>query len=184
MYIIAGKYYRRKIASPKGAETRPTSSRLRETVFNIIQEGVEGSDFLDVFAGTGAMGIEALSRGAKRATFIEGNPGAIQTLKDNLKSLEITHQGNVMFGDYIKNLKILGNNQGKFDIIFADAPYHLKDAASILLNQIIANQLLKAGGKVFIENDEPLLQQNFSGLVHLNSRKSGKSYLHLFQKDS
>lgn len=185
MFIIAGKYYRHKIQAPKTELTRPTASRLRETLFNIIQQEIEGSDFLDIFAGSGAIGIEALSRGARSSAFIESNRDAFSALNNNLKQLKITSEGVALFGDYVKNLQALSARKVKFHLIFADAPYHMNQATQILLDQIVSKDLLKPYGKVFIENDQKLAEDiNLHGLMHINSRKSGKSYLHQFQKVS
>lgn len=182
MFIIAGKYYRRKILAPKTQHTRPTASRLRETLFNIIQMEIEGVDFLDVFAGSGAMGIEALSRGAKSAFFIESGKEAYSALNGNLKMLQIGKEAQVLFGDYLKNLQLLGSRKKQFDIIFADAPYALTDASLLLLEQIEKQSLLKPQGKVFIENDKAFEKEKIPpSFQHVNSRQSGKSFLHYFK---
>lgn len=177
MYIIAGKYYKQRISAPKGNSTRPTSSRLRETLFNILQNEIEGADFLDIFAGSGAIGIEALSRGAHAVTFIESDRQAYLALQGNLKQLNI--EATLLFGDYLKKMEGL---QKSFHIIFADAPYHL-DVLQELIRKTVINNLLKPSGKLFIENDQPLPKGlDLFGLEHIDSRKSGKSYLHQFQK--
>lgn len=183
MYIIAGKYYKQKLKSPKGDNTRPTSSRLRESLFNILQDEVQEADFLDIFAGTGAIGIEALSRGAKTATFIENDRHAFQALNDNLKQLKTGIEAKPLFGDYVKNLQSLGKRNEKFHIIFADAPYHMEETVQKILEQVALHNLLNKHGRLFIENDCDLSPEtDFFGLKHVNSRKSGKAYLHQFEK--
>lgn len=180
MKIIAGKYYGRLLEAPKTQTTRPTTSRLREALFNILQQEIEGTDFLDVFAGSGAIGIEALSRGAHRVTFIESEREALQALKNNLNKLKITTEAVVLFGDYRKNLNRLGLNKVPFDLIFADAPYTV-DITQDLLDLITKNGSLKPGGKLFIENDQELSGDlNLCGLTLINSRNAGKSHLHQF----
>lgn len=181
MKIIAGKYYRRILEVPKNKTTRPTTSRLREALFNILQHEIEGATFLDIFAGSGAIGIEALSRGAVSATFIESDRFALQTLKNNLERLKISREAEVLFGDYHKNLKGLGFRKARFDLIFADAPYQIDVTEQILL-QVASNQLLKPYGKLFIENDSSYIETlNLQDVTHINSRKAGKSFLHQFQ---
>lgn len=183
MYIIAGKYYKQKLQAPVGDGTRPTASRLRETLFNILQEDVQGSDFLDIFAGTGAIGIEALSRGAKTSTFIENDRAAYQALNQNLKQIKATSEAKALFGDYIKSLQALGKRNEKFHIIFADAPYHMEEAVRSILEQVVSNNLLNKQGRLFIENASKLPEGiDLHGLTLVNSRKSGKAYLHQFER--
>lgn len=181
MFIIAGKYYKKKIQAPPEDKTRPTSGRLRETLFNILQQEIEGVDFLDIFAGSGAIGIEALSRGAKSATFIESDRTAYMTLGGNLKHLNITKEAVVLYGDYVRKMEALGKQKAQFHIIFADAPYALESATEIVLEEVVKHDLLKASGRLFIENNLPVAS-SCKGLHHVNSRKSGKTYLHQFQK--
>lgn len=182
MKIIAGKYYCQSLEVPKNKTTRPTTSRLREALFNILQGEIEGVTFLDIFAGSGAIGIEALSRGAASATFIESDRTSLQTLKNNLEHLKIGREAVVLFGDYIKTMKGLASRKVAFDLIFADAPYHAEVTEEIIV-QVVSGNLLKSSGKLFIENDNPYNEAiNLHGLTHLNSRKAGKSFLHQFQK--
>src|SRR5215471_7191189 len=89
MRVIAGKYRSRRLTAPAGTQTRPTSDRLRETLFNVVAPAVPGSVWLDLFAGTGAIGIEAISRGARMVYFVESSKRALRTIRQNLASLEI-----------------------------------------------------------------------------------------------
>lgn len=184
MKIISGKYYSRALEAPKNKGTRPSTSLMRGALFNILQQEVEGTDFLDIFAGSGAVGIEALSRGARLATFIENDTEALKALRNNLKKLEVAPQtAIVLYGDYLKNLKLLGRNNKQFDLIFADAPYHA-EVMGDLIQEITTGHLLKKSGKLFIENDKPFdAGLNLCGLLHVNSRKLGKSHLHQFQHE-
>lgn len=183
MHIIAGKYYKQKLHSPTTDATRPTASRLRETLFNILQEDIQDADFLDIFAGTGAVGIEALSRGAKTSTFIENDRAAYEALNKNLKQVKAASEARPLFGDYIKSLQALGKRKETFHIIFADAPYHIKNAIGDILEQVVQNNLLKKQGRLFIENDSELTDGiELHGLQLVNSRKSGKAYLHQFER--
>lgn len=183
MHIIAGKYYKQKLQAPVSDGTRPTASRLRETLFNILQESVQGSDFLDIFAGTGAVGIEALSRGAKTSTFIENDRAAYQALNQNLKQIKAASEAKALFGDYIKSMQALGKRNEKFHIIFADAPYHMEETVGNILEQVVLNNLLTPHGRLFIENDSKLPEEiDLHGLLLVNSRKSGKAYLHQFER--
>ncbi|WP_213973735.1 16S rRNA (guanine(966)-N(2))-methyltransferase RsmD [Tepidanaerobacter acetatoxydans] len=159
MRIIGGFHRGRKIKSISGMNTRPTSDFVREALFNIIGSDVVGSCFLDLFAGTGAVGIEALSRGAQNAIFIEKNPIACSIIKQNLLDLKLIGKGRVIQSDVISALKKLILEGNNFDIIFMDPPYFknnigatldiLKDfnvTESIIIIQHPKDELLKFDG--------------------------------------
>jgi 16S rRNA (guanine966-N2)-methyltransferase len=127
MRVIAGKYRSRQLRSLKGLTLRPTSDRLRETLFNVLGELVIGSRFIDAFAGTGAVGIEALSRGAAEVIFIEKHAPAVALIKKNLESLEARTGTRFLSADVLHGLQILaeeGSAGGKpREILFLDPPY-------------------------------------------------------------
>lgn len=183
MYIIAGKFHRRKILAPSGSITRPTAARLRETVFNILQDAIINAEFLDIFAGSGAMGIEAISRGAKHTTFIENHRLALHSLKKNIIELHIQDQVTIISQDFLQALKKLQKLGKSFDIIFADAPYHLKRGNVPLSTLLLEMDLLNENGIFLIENDLPELPvvEN-SKLKWVNSRRSGRAFLHFYRK--
>src|ERR1035438_49051 len=123
MRIIAGKYRSRPIEAPAGLATRPTSDRLRETLFNVLAPRMEGAIFLDLFAGSGAVGIEALSRGSDHVMFVERAPVALKVLQANLARLGLTagfsmHTGSV--GAYVRRAR---TESKQFDLVFLDPPY-------------------------------------------------------------
>ena len=127
MRIIAGKYRSRLLKSLKGDALRPTSDRLRETLFNILGADVSGSCFLDVFAGTGAVGVEALSRGAAEAIFIENHAPAAKLIRRNLESLGITRGATILAADALVALEKLAARHTPanppVDFVFVDPPY-------------------------------------------------------------
>jgi 16S rRNA (guanine966-N2)-methyltransferase len=127
MRIIAGKYRSRQLRSLKGLSLRPTSDRLRECLFNILGQLVAGSRFIDAFAGTGAVGIEALSRGATEAVFIERHPRAADLIKKNLASLDIRSGTRVLPIDVLQALQLLSSENTSVSeqriILFLDPPY-------------------------------------------------------------
>lgn len=178
MRIIAGKWRGRVLKAPFGTETRPTSSMLRETVFNMLQQDIEGSDFLDLFAGSGAIGIEAMSRGARQATFIDASEEAIKAIRTNLKSLDC--EAMVLKGDVFKMLAALEKKGAKFDLIFADAPYTDPKSSDALLEALGNVNLLRAGGRLLIE-DANSAAPSHSRFGLISTRKSGKSFLHDFR---
>lgn len=123
MRVIAGTYRSRPIAAPKGSATRPTSDRLRETLFNILAPRIEGSRFADLYAGTGAVGIEALSRGATEVWFAEKAPPAIEAIRGNLRTLGIG--GGFWIEEKAVRTALAGllRNAAKMDVVFLDPPY-------------------------------------------------------------
>ena len=121
MRVTTGLARGRKLVAPQGLDTRPSSDMTKQAVFNIVQNYVEGSTFLDLFAGSGQMGIEALSRGAKEAVFVENNPKAMRYIKDNLKFTRLEHKASTMTADVMHALYQL-DGEKVFDIIFMDPP--------------------------------------------------------------
>lgn len=141
MRVIAGKARRIQLDTPKGQEVRPTTDRIKETLFNILNPYIYDSYFLDLFSGSGAIGIEALSRGAKEVTFIENNQQALACIKDNLERTKLIKNANIYNSDVIKALKKI--NDKKFDLIFMDPPYNKafeKDVLVFLSQSDIINQ--------------------------------------------
>lgn len=123
MRVIAGKARHLKLKTMEGMNTRPTTDRIKETLFNMISFDVERCCFLDLFSGSGAIGIEALSRGASRAYFVENNPKALSCIRDNLKTTRLTEEAIIIKCDAIKAIESLEQKQARFDIIFMDPPY-------------------------------------------------------------
>ena len=121
MRVIGGEFRSRRLKSLPGAATRPTPDRLRETLFDILQGRVEGATFLDAYAGTGAVGIEALSRGALHATFLERSRPAIETLRENLDALGLERRSTVVKGPVLLTLP-----RYPADLVFLDPPYDLE----------------------------------------------------------
>ncbi len=122
MRVIAGKARRLPLKTIPGTETRPTTDRIKETLFNILQNDILGIRFLDVFAGSGGIGIEALSRGAMEAYFIENNRAAASCIRDNLVFTRLVQQGTVITADVLAAFAKL-EGQSPFQIIFMDPPY-------------------------------------------------------------
>jgi 16S rRNA (guanine966-N2)-methyltransferase len=121
MRVIAGEFKSRRLKALSGMSTRPTPDRLRETLFSILQLTIDGSVFVDAYAGTGAVGIEALSRGAKRAVFLERNPAAVAVIRENLKSLAVGSERAQVFGGIVGT--VLPKAAAGADIVFLDPPY-------------------------------------------------------------
>lgn len=123
MRVIAGKARHLKLRTMEGMNTRPTTDRIKETLFNMLSFHVEGSRFLDLFSGSGAIGIEALSRGAKEAVFVENNRKAAGCIRDNLKFTHLEEGAWLMEKDVMSALRMLEDKGKAFDYIFMDPPY-------------------------------------------------------------
>ncbi len=121
MRVISGSARHIPLVTVEGMETRPTTDRIKETLFNMLQNQIPGCHFLDLFAGSGAIGIEALSRGASHCDFVEKNPKAVSCIRENLKKTRLTN-GQVFPGDVFKFLHSR-EGKGPYDIIFMDPPY-------------------------------------------------------------
>lgn len=188
MYIIAGKYKNHKLDSPKGMNTRPTTNRLREALFNISQNYIEDARFLDLFAGSGAMGLEALSRGAKEVVFIDNHRESMQCIKKNLQSLNVEAKGRTIQGDVFNSILKLSAQGVKFDIIYADPPYEQEQEGQLwsqkLLNLIDQSSILEEKGYLFIEESSAvsLSTQELKELKEVSARKMGRASLLQFQK--
>ncbi|MGI5936564.1 MAG: 16S rRNA (guanine(966)-N(2))-methyltransferase RsmD [Oscillospiraceae bacterium] len=144
MRIITGAARGRKLKEPVGMEIRPTSDMVKEAMFNIIQFDIEGRRVLDLFAGSGQLGIEALSRGASSAVFVDQSRGAVELVRENLKLCKF--EGEVVLGDSLAYLE----RCGKFDIIFIDPPYD-SGLADKALHKIFKFDILSDGGIIVCE---------------------------------
>ena len=133
MRVIAGEFRSRRINAPPGLETRPTPDRLRESLFSILQPELEGRTFIDAYAGSGAVGIEALSRGAAQATFIELSRAAVEVLRGNLRSLSIESRAQVFTG---KVAHVLSHQTA--DIVFLSPPYTVPEEYGLALGVLAA----------------------------------------------
>ena len=179
MRIIAGKFRGRKLKSPPSLETRPTSDRLRETLFNIIAPRVEGARFLDLCAGSGAVGIEALSRGASYATFVDQSRKMCQLIGANLDLCRITEaEATVVASDAALFLKRhLVQQPDPWDLVYYDPPY-MDDYAAVL--ELFANhsELLSPAGLLIVEHDRRNeLQETLGVLQRQRILKQGDSLL-------
>lgn len=123
MRVIAGSAKRLQLKTLEGIETRPTTDRIKETLFNMLAPYMSGCRFLDLFAGSGGIGIEALSRGASEAVFVEQNPKAMECIRENLKYTKLDHKAMTVSADVLTALYRL-EGEKKFDYVYMDPPYH------------------------------------------------------------
>lgn len=156
MRITAGQFKGRTLLSPKSDEVRPTLSLFKQALFNILGERVEGARVLDLFAGSGALSFEALSREAAQALLVEKNPAAQSCIQSNSEKLEVQSKVQLLRRDVFVALKELEKKGEQFDLIMADPPYHLMvgriSIVEHLLSVLDGLSLLKKGGDCFIEH--------------------------------
>lgn len=180
MRVITGKARGVQLKTPDGMNTRPTTDRVKEALFSIIHFDIPGADVLDLFAGTGQLGIEALSRGASSAVFVDASNDACNLVKENLKRTKMQSCAKVIRAEYMQYLR---NCQQKFGIIFLDPPY-TEEFLEKSLNFISEIDILQSGG--IIVTERPLgksLSGDFSGYSRSKDYKYGKVILTIFRKD-
>lgn len=189
--IIGGTFRNRLLKTPKGDQTRPTLAVMRKAVFDILQSQVEDAQFLDLYAGSGAMGIEALSRGAKHATFVETDRHAFRCIEENTRLLKVQESCTLLSYDVSIALKKLIKDGKQFDIIYADPPYAPAAKLSLLQEILLfidSNPLLTQGGKLFLEEAAPaalnIAHIPLSKLIHVDTRTFSRSTLHQFRMET
>ncbi|MCI8637916.1 MAG: 16S rRNA (guanine(966)-N(2))-methyltransferase RsmD [Coprococcus sp.] len=179
MRVIAGKARRTQLKTAEGLSTRPTTDRIKETLFNMIAHGLSDAAFLDLFAGSGGIGIEALSRGAARAVFVEKAPDALACIRENLKRTRMEAQAEVLPMDVMNALAKL-NKKERFDYVFMDPPYdHLLEKEALTF--LASSALLAEDALVIVEaslaTEFPYLDELGFTLV---KRKEYKTNAHVF----
>lgn len=178
MRIIGGIYKSRTLAEFPGEDVRPTSDRAREALFNILAMQVRGARVLDLFSGSGAVGIEALSRGASAVAFNDYSKASLAILKKNLAMLKIPVGGNVTVSNY-DYLLCLDGVKTPYDIIFIDPPYKM-DYGAKALEKIAKQGLLSEKGVAVYERDCPF-EGEIDGLEKYDERRYGKAYFTFFK---
>ena len=180
MRIIAGELKGKRLAAPRGCAVRPTSERTREAVFNILGDRVRGAVVLELFAGTGAFSIEALSRGAASAVMIERSREAIQLIGRNLAACRLAARARVIRWDIARSLDCLRPLPGTFDLVFADPPYG-RGAIGPCLRHLVACGPLADGARLVIEHDSREAPPAESAPLRLTDRrKYGKALVSFF----
>jgi 16S rRNA (guanine(966)-N(2))-methyltransferase RsmD len=180
--VIAGTFKSRLLETLEGKTTRPTSDRLKETLFNLLQARLEGRRFLDCFAGSGSIGIEALSRGASYVAFIESSPRASRVIRGNLERLGFTSKTYVLLNQPVENaLKILQQSTSKFDIVFLDPPYAAAEQYPKVLEKLQQYKILNDEAIVIAEHSKHLtLTPEAAGLTRVRELKQGDSGLSIY----
>ena len=180
MRVIAGSARRLLLKTPEGMETRPTTDRIKETLFNMIQDDLYHCQFLDLFSGSGAIGIEALSRGARQAVFVENHPDAVETIRSNLNTTRLEEQAIVMNCDVMTALKRLEERGLSFDFIFMDPPYNCFHEKRVL-EYLAHSSLVTQDTVILVEASRETDAYYLSSLgFHLDRVKEYKTNKHLF----
>ena len=175
MRIIAGRFGSRRIEAPKGMDTRPTLDQTRESMFNVLQGETEGARVLDLFAGSGALGLEALSRGAVRAVFCDTGREAVKVLRANIAALGVGDETRVLVEDCFAALDRLASEEERFDLIFLDPPY-TRDAGPVM-KKILSDNLLSDSGLIVLERDARTALSIPEGLRVRRSKVYGRTAL-------
>ena len=181
MRITGGQVKGRIIASPKGMDIRPTSDRVREAIFNLIGQDLSGLKVLDLFAGTGSLGIESLSRGIQHAVFVDNSQQAIKLIRKNLATCGFEDSGTVLKRDLKKSATL--NHpvlQQRFDLLFLDPPYR-QNMLIPLLEKISTAEILSKGSRVVVElSKKEILPSSFGNLKTAGSRRYGDTMITIY----
>lgn len=178
MRVITGSARGKKLEAPIGLNTRPTTDRVKESVFNIIQSRLPANNILDLFAGSGAMGIEALSRGSKHAVFVDCDKSAISVINHNLEGTRLSDKANVInssANDYLNICK------EKFDIIFLDPPYN-RDFLNNIVFKIVSDSILDDDGIIVVESELGGEEITLDSVECIKSAKYGKTVISILRK--
>ncbi|MBE6917578.1 MAG: 16S rRNA (guanine(966)-N(2))-methyltransferase RsmD [Ruminococcaceae bacterium] len=180
MRVITGKARGVVLKTPEGLQTRPTTDRVKEALFSIIQFDIPGARVLDLFGGSGQLGIEALSRGAKHAVFVDASEQACRLIRENLRRTKLEGEAQVIRSDYLQYLE---RCREKFDLILLDPPY-----AEIFLENSLKKiseiDILQSGGIIVAERPvEKALDCTFDGFSRSKDYKYGNTLLTLYRKD-
>lgn len=183
MRVIAGKAKGRTLTAPDGFTTRPITDQIKSALFSSWQFKLQDASFLDLFAGSGAMGIEAISRGASKVVFVEKWNVAINVIKNNLKVCKFDDGYKIMFSDVFDALKKLSNNGEKFNIIYADPPFTVPEIFLPVLQAVSDARLLDENGLFAIRSHIDLaLPDEIGNLVKEKVKKYGISNVHIYRE--
>ncbi|MBC2714858.1 MAG: 16S rRNA (guanine(966)-N(2))-methyltransferase RsmD [Desulfobacteraceae bacterium] len=175
MRIISGEFKGKKLVSLRGAATRPTADRVRESIFNILTPNIFNASVLDLFSGTGALGLEALSRGAASAVFIDSSASAVKTIQKNITACRAETRARVIRWDITKNLNCLQSEASAVDLVFMDPPYN-KNYIVPTLKKLMKRDALKNGATIIIEHSAAeAVPKDLMGLHMTDHRIYGKT---------
>lgn len=182
MRVISGKAKGKKLKAPPGINTRPITDMIKEALFNILGTDVVNADFLDLFAGSGSVGIEALSRDARRVVFVDNSQEAIRTIKENLRNCNFPHDFEIHKNDVFAAIKHLRKRPLLFDFIYIDPPFTQADIFNKVVGYLDQAAILKSSGCLIIRTPKRMeLQDRFNNLGRFRMNNYGESTLNLYQ---
>lgn len=179
MRIIAGSRKGSKLFAPKGENTRPTEDRIKENIFNIIDHNLYGLKVLDLFSGTGSIGLEFISRGAEEAYLFEKNASAFDIIKKNIDKLGFEKEAKLFKGDSLKLLKNLENI--KFDYVYIDPPYKRVDLYKKSIDYLVNSDLIDKNSYIITEEDKVYLQDYTDMLNLIKEKKYRDTYIRIWR---
>ncbi len=181
MRVIAGLCKGRKLHPPKGFPIRPTADHLRESLFNILVGQIEGARILDLFAGTGSLGIEALSRGAGSCLFIDKSRQAVDLIRRNLATCRLADRATVLQKDILRGLAFLTPRGSEFDLVFADPPYERGYVRPVLESLNACDAIIKDGTIVVEHSRSEVVPEEMSHLWRSSHRRYGKTLVSFYE---
>lgn len=181
MKVISGILKGRNIDGYNIDGTRPTMDRVKESLFGMIQNNIKDSIVLDLFAGSGQLGIEAISNGSKKCYFIDNNIEVIKVLRNNINNLNIKDKSIILLSDWKKSLNEFNNKNIKFDIIFVDPPYNY-DVYEKILDKVSNLDLLNNNGIIVLEHSNIKLKDKYNNLILYKEKKYGSKSVNIYKK--
>ncbi|HZZ07109.1 MAG TPA: 16S rRNA (guanine(966)-N(2))-methyltransferase RsmD [Candidatus Binataceae bacterium] len=182
MRVIAGEVHGRRLRAPRGLVTRPATARVRASIFSRLAARTEisGARVLDLFAGSGSLGLEALSRGAQHAVFVDSSRAAAMAIRDNLRVLGLEERAEVIVADVARAIALLGARPARFDLVFVDAPYR-KDTSAAVLMALAADGLLGVDAHVVVRQAGRAPEISPAGLEAINCATLGDHRIALYR---
>jgi 16S rRNA (guanine(966)-N(2))-methyltransferase RsmD len=182
MRVIAGQFRSRRLKTLRGVSTRPTSDRLRETLFNVLGPSVAGAVFADCYAGSGAVGIEALSRGAEWVYFLERTRSATRVIQQNLRTLEVGEGYEILSVDVVAGLRRLERRGARLDIVFLDPPYRAAEEYERAFHVLGEGKLLSPDALVIAEHHpKQPLEETYGPLARTRTLRQGSAVLRFYR---
>ncbi len=182
MRIIGGSARGRTLLAPPGNQTRPTQNYVRESLFNILMRDVPGASVLDLFAGSGALALESLSRGADSAVLVDQASGAVATIRRNIAQLGFDAQCTLLACDWRQALTRLSQMERAFDLVFLDPPYALTDTAAIM-EALLGYRLLAPGALLIVEHRRDTPPKAVAGFVQTDQRTYGDTWITFLRRE-
>ncbi len=180
MRVISGALKGREIKGYNIEGTRPTMDRVKKSVFDSLQMYIKDSIVLDLFAGSGNLGIEAISNGASKCYFVDYNKECYRVIKENINNFNLTNKSRVLLMDYEAALRNFYHEQVHFDLILVDPPYKL-ELMSNIINLVIKYNLLNPNGLLVLEFQSDILQDSYQYLHVIKKKKYGDKYIYIYQ---